>query len=222
MALDLIFHDENLLVVNKPSGLLTIRDGYDPNLPSVRSLIEQEFGTCYIVHRLDKETSGVLLIALNRETHRQLNLSFQNREIKKEYHALISGIPDQTHLVIDQPLKVNFDRKHRTRVDIKDGKPAMTVVNLLTSFEVSSLVSIEPRTGYTHQIRSHLSFIGHPILGDGLYTLPNLPFPADDKVISRTALHAYRITFSHPITHEELTFCAPYPDDFRSAIEQLK
>ena len=222
MALDLLYQDEFFLVVNKPAGLLTIRDGYNPNLPTIRSIIEEDFGSCYIVHRLDKETSGVLIVARTKETHRLLNLSFQNRMVQKIYHALIAGNPPASDFVIDQPLRINADRKHRTCVDLNIGKPAITKISVISSFITASLVSAMPKTGYTHQIRAHLSSIGYPILGDPLYRLPDVSGLIDNKIIMRTALHAYQISFSHPITRETLTFTAPYPEDFRSAIEFLK
>mgnify|MGYP002411211677 FL=1 len=208
-------------MVNKPAGLLTIRDGYNPDLPSLRSIIEQEIGSCFIVHRLDKETSGVLILARNKETHRLLNLSFQNRTVQKIYHAIIAGNPPTSAFIVDQPLRINADRKHRTCVDLNDGKPAITEVTVITSFSKASLVSAMPRTGYTHQIRAHLSSSGYPILGDPLYGVPGLPILHDDSIISRTALHAYQITFRHPATNESVSFCAPYPDDFKSALLKL-
>jgi RluA family pseudouridine synthase len=216
--MEILYQDESIIVVNKPSGLLTIRDGYNPDLPTIKSILEEEFGRCWIVHRLDKETSGVLMVARNESTHRQLNLAFQNHKIQKTYHAIIIGVPSENQFEINLPLKVDGDRKHRTTVDDKNGKPAISNVSLIKILENHTLVSIKPETGYTHQIRAHLSYSGYPILGDKLYQKPN---SRQTGLITRTALHAYQLTFIHPASNSPVTFQANYPEDFISALSHL-
>ena len=109
------------------------------------------------------------MLARTKEIHRSLNILFENRKIKKEYRALIYGIPKEKEFTINLPLRVNADRQHRTRVDISKGKPALTSVEVLNSSNRISYLSVEPHTGYTHQIRAHLSHIQHPVVGDLLY-----------------------------------------------------
>lgn len=220
--MDILYQDESLLAVNKPAGLLSIQDGYDPELTTVKKEIEKEFGRCWIVHRLDKETSGVMLLARNAATHRLLNMAFQNHKIKKIYHALVIGIPDETCFSINRPLKVDGDRRHRTIIDNQSGKPAVTNVMVLTSFSNLSLVSVEPQTGYTHQIRAHLADYGFPLLCDSLYQNRSQIITNELPKMERVALHAFQIRFSHPTTDQEITLRAEYPEDFRNILDTLK
>ncbi len=208
----IIYQDDAIIAVHKPSGLLTIQDGYDAGIPCLKNLIRAEFGNIWVVHRLDKETSGVILFARTPEAHKDLNAQFEARSIHKAYHALITGYPTWSETIIDSRLKVNGDRKHRTTINPTDGKPALTRVSVQHQFSSGSLVIARPETGYTHQIRAHLASIGHPILGDKLYhsLLDNTPdFPAP-----RLMLHAFEINFLHPTTHMFVKFNDPYPPDF--------
>jgi tRNA pseudouridine32 synthase / 23S rRNA pseudouridine746 synthase len=217
--MEILYQDDSIFAVNKPSGLLTIRDGYNPDLPTVKSMLEKEFGRCWIVHRLDKETSGILIVARNEETHRSLNMAFENRQIQKTYHAIIVGLPLEQQFEIKFPLKVDGDRKHRTVVDDEKGKPAKSTVLVLESFNGYSLVEIMPNTGYTHQIRAHLSSAGYPILGDPLYHRPDF---IQSDIIARTALHAFQISFIHPFTNSSMILKADYPEDFSNILTFLR
>lgn len=221
--MEVLFFDRWLVVINKPAGLLSIQDGYDLNAPHVRTIIEEEFGHCWTVHRLDKETSGVLLLARTKGAHRSLSIQFEERSITKEYRAIVLGRPNDDEFEIDLPLRVNGDRKHRTIVDVVKGKPALTLIQVISSNRNWSLLSVKPKTGYTHQIRAHLACIGFPLLGDALYN------PAGTKVntesflqINRVSLHALSIAFLHPFTHQEVSITAPYPADFLGILESLK
>lgn len=223
-AIDVLYQDVSLLAVNKPAGLLTIRDGYNPDLPYTVRILEPIFGRLWVVHRLDRNTSGTLLFARNPSVHRDLSLQFENRLISKEYRAMIHGVPAWEDAVLDDPLLVNGDRHHRTTVHFEKGKLARTEVIVIEKHRLWSMVSAYPKTGYTHQIRAHLATAGFPILFDPLYDFrhdpsPN-PFAGMDR--KRLALHAFSLTFTHPITHEPMTIQAPYPPDFLQMIEQLK
>lgn len=220
--MEILYHDDDLIVVNKPSGLLSIQDGYHPEYPYVKSILEQEFGRIWVIHRLDKETSGILLLARNATSHRDLNLEFQNRIITKNYHAIVHGIPEKDAFSITEPLLINGDRKHRTIIDRINGKPSRTDVELLDKFDQFSLLSVSPKTGYTHQIRSHLAYFDLPIVGDHLYTRNKYKNNFMPELIQRTALHAYSIQFIHPKTKELLIFSAKYPDDFTNLLFELK
>ncbi len=221
--MEVIYQDDDLLIINKPAGLLTIPDGYNPLLPCVKTEVEINIGPCWIVHRLDKETSGVLVTAKNIFAHRMLNLSFQNRCVHKTYHAVIIGIPDQSIFQINFPLRINGDRKHRTIVDLQKGKTAITNFELIESFNRCSLIAAEPHTGYTHQIRVHSSAAGFPILSDHLYqSKPFFLNHIENLLCSRTALHAKSISFPHPRSNELISLTATYPEDFQNLLNSLK
>ncbi len=230
-AADLVIsQDPAILVVNKPAGLLSLQDGYDKTLPHLVKILSPEFGPLFIVHRLDRDTSGVVILARTIEAHRSLNIQFQKRTIAKVYHALVTGVPAWKEYTADLPLRKDGDRDHRTIIDFKLGKKAQTDLVLLEKFPGYALVEACPHTGYTHQIRAHLAYIGFPILADPLYgnreplsqgTPTNLSQPFD-LPIPRLALHACSITFLHPSQMVRVTFSAPYPPDLISAILALK
>ena len=191
----IIYSDNSLLVVNKPAGLRTIPDGYDPTLPHLSGSLTPEYGRVWTVHRLDKDTSGVIVFARSAESHRSLNAQFSARETRKEYHALVVGLPAWDEQQINLRLRVNGDRRHRTVVDAWRGKPATTSFTVLARYPAYSLalISAQPHTGYTHQIRAHLAAIQFPVLADALYRA-QLPFDITPPPlpITRTALHAFR------------------------------
>ena len=222
LMVEIVYQDNSILVINKPAGLSSLPDGYDKNLPHVRALLEPEFGRLWMVHRLDKETSGILILARSASVHRLLNDQFANREIQKKYSALVYGVFPQT-LSINLPLKINGDRRHRTIIDETNGKPANTDFQLIDVFSCStSLINALPHTGYTHQIRSHLLASRFPILGDPLYYTPESKVFSARLPIQRTALHAQQITFLHPDTQIKVTFSADPPKDFVETIAYLK
>ncbi len=209
---DIIFQDPDLLIINKPAGLLSIPDGYDSNLPYLKAVLEPKFGPLWLVHRLDKETSGVMVLARNAEVHRSLNQAFREHIVRKIYHGLVTPPPQWQEMEIELPLKANADRKHRTRLNTLEGKPAWTGCKVLTRGSQAVLMEITIKTGITHQIRAHLRENNLMLIGETLYNagLEPPPFTA-----SRMMLHAREITFPHPLSGEALTFTAPYPDDFR-------
>lgn len=230
--LDILFQDADILAINKPSGLLTIPDGFQPDLPHVRALLEPTWGRLWIVHRLDKGTSGVLLLARNPEAHRQLNDQFTRHSILKDYRAIVVGNSGKDQWDVTFPLKVNGDRDHRTVIDTISGKPASTHFTTLKRFAGGySLLAVQPRTGYTHQIRAHLAACGLPILGDTLYK--SKPQEEFDKMLGivppsrvvtalRLGLHAFHLEFSHPANNKVITVTAPYPMDFLALLNNLK
>lgn len=231
LGVEILYVDDHILAINKPSGLRTLPDGFQPELAHVRSTLEAQFGLLWIVHRLDKETSGVLLLARNAAAHRSLNSQFSNREIIKEYHALCTGSPDLDKWEIDLPVRINGDRGHRTTIDFERGKPASTRISVLNRFASGyCLLSAIPQTGYTHQIRAHLAACALPIVGDSLYhAKPHAAMMAILQVVSsarpiqanRLGLHANNISFFHPFNQQECRFQAPYPDDFFNLLDQV-
>ncbi|MCS7082555.1 MAG: RluA family pseudouridine synthase [Bacteroidetes bacterium] len=230
--LRILWADEQLLVVAKPPGLRSVADG--TQLPTVRTILEPTYGRLWVVHRLDAETSGVLILARTAQAHRALNEAFARQAVYKTYHALVVGIPSWEELEITLPLLSDGDRRHRTVVDFKRGKPARTLVRVLERWRAYALLEVEPRTGRTHQVRAHLAAVGLPLVADALYgsgrplLLEELKAgykagrtPAQ-PLMARTALHALRIGFPHPRTGERITVEAPYPQDFAIALRQLR
>ncbi len=217
--LPILYHDAALLVINKPAGLLSIPDGYDPDLPHLRSLLEPELGPLWIVHRLDKDTSGALVVARDAEAHRVLNRLFREHRIQKTYHGLVAPAPEWQTKTVDIPLQINADRKHRTRANPSEGKPAWSSFSVLKRFSQAALLEITIRTGITHQVRAHLRSLGLALLGDTLYQA-GLAAPTPEA--GRTMLHARELVFPHPHTGKSLTVTAPYPDDFREAYTDLR
>lgn len=225
----LVYSDETLIAVNKPAGLRVIPDGYDPSLPNLAAMLRAAYTNVWVVHRLDKDTSGIVLFALSAEAHRSLNQQFERRETQKEYHAIVIGMPEFTSMVVNLPLRVDGDRRHRTIVDHQTGKPAETALEVSQPLGAFTLLNAYPHTGYTHQIRAHLAAVDLPILADPLYKSLQAETQITRRAgeiarqlpIQRTALHASRITLQHPQTQQPLALSAPYPDDFAQTLTML-
>lgn len=229
-----VYSDDDIVVVNKRSGLLVAGDRWDPEAPRLDKMVEQEFGKVYAVHRIDKDTSGLVLYARNSDVHRSLSLAFQNREVHKVYHAIVYGRPEWEELSVDLPLKVDGDDRHRTVVNKRFGKPSRTDFKLLAIAGPFSIIECTLFTGRTHQIRVHLAANGLQIVCDPLYSgnqkaikLSEIkrswrgdPFE-ERPLLSRLGLHAYKLELKHPVTGKQLTCIAPYSKDMGSLIKQL-
>lgn len=213
--MEILHLDEALIVLNKPAGLPVLPDGWDQDAPYLVKLLEAEHGRVWVVHRLDKVTSGVMVFARTAEAHRALNMQFERHEAHKAYHAIVVGTPKWIEKTTRFPLRVNVGHKHRTVVDDRSGKPSETRFRLLKQYQAAAWVEASPMTGRTHQIRVHAQALGHPLVGDVLYGASVTP------VIARPALHAYTLTFAHPMTNEQLTFTAEHPQDFATALKLL-
>ncbi len=217
LNLSILFLDEHLLAINKPAGLPTLPDGYDKSAPCLINLLKQQFDRVWVVHRLDKETSGAIVFARSAEVHRVLNIAFDSHEVHKVYHAIVIGMPQWDVHTIALPLRPDCDRRHRTVIDRQQGKPAVTHLRVMERFAEHTLLEAQPETGRTHQIRAHLAALDLPIVGDVLYGGKDIT-----GLIARTALHACAIELLHPVTHAALHIEAPYPPDFSQALRQLR
>ena len=213
--MQIIHLDEHILVVNKPAGLPVLPDGWEKDASYLVQMLEEEHGKIWIVHRLDKVTSGVMVFARTAEAHRALNMQFEGHEAEKVYHAIMEGQPKWDEKTAKFPLRANVGKKHRTMVDDKNGKPSETRFRILKRYQDGALVEARPMTGRTHQVRVHAYALGHPLAGDILYSA------METGIIARPALHAYSLTITHPETKERLTFKAERPQDFVSALESL-
>ncbi len=216
-----LWADDSLLVINKPAGLPSLPDGYHPEAPFVRSLLEPAFGRLWIVHRLDRQTSGVLALARTASAHHHLNDQFANHQALKVYHALVNGAPAWETRTVDQALRTDVGHQHRTIVDPQRGKPAITHFKCLTRFDAYALLEARPATGRTHQIRAHLAFIGLPLVADARYGGGEGLVFAGEMLIARPALHAVSLRLNHPVTGQEIAFQAPYPEDLCHTLEVL-
>ncbi len=229
-----IYNDDDIVVLNKRSGLLIAADRYDEDAPRLDLLAEKEFGKLFAVHRIDKDTSGCVIYAKNPESHRNLSMQFENREVEKIYHALVYGHPlwDENH--VEKKLLIDGDPRHRTVINARYGKIAITDFRNLGSCGPYSWIEARPHTGRTHQIRVHLQSLGISIVCDPLYSGNQHPVllseikrkwngnPDEERpLLSRLALHAYKLTLSHPKTCAKMTFTATYSKDMDATRKQL-
>ncbi|WP_440055288.1 bifunctional tRNA pseudouridine(32) synthase/23S rRNA pseudouridine(746) synthase RluA [Pseudoalteromonas sp. T1lg65] len=204
--LDILYQDEDMLVLNKPSGLLTV-PGKDPkHWDSAIARVNFVYPNAKIVHRLDMATSGVLCLAMNKTAHRYLSIQFQDRLTSKRYIARVHGhLNDQTGSV-DLPLVCDWPNRPKQMVCHETGKPSLTHYEVLAYEEQATRVSLTPITGRSHQLRVHMLSLGHVILGDRLYAQGEALAAA-----SRLQLHAEMLQIRHPTSHELMTFIAPTP-----------
>jgi RluA family pseudouridine synthase len=210
----ILYSDTQLFVVNKPAGVPVLPDGWEPDAPYLVKQLEEQFGRLWVVHRLDKVTSGVMVFARTAEAHRTLSLLFETRAVHKSYHAVVVGNPKWDEHTARHPLRINVGHSHRTAVDHSKGKPSETAFRVLENFDGYALLAAVPHTGRSHQIRAHLSALGFPILADSLYGAPST------DMIARPALHAYSLEFN--FGEKPFSITAPYPDDIQKALARLK
>lgn len=232
---ELIYQDADILVVNKPPNLLAIPDRYSPELPSLLDYLRTKFGEVFKVHRLDRPTSGIMIFARNEAAHRQLSLQFETRKVVKIYLALVEGILHPEEGSIDKPIAPHPTVAEKMIVHPK-GKPSLTTYKTVEHFKNFTLVEAQLHTGRTHQIRVHFESIGFPMAVDEIYGRRKEIYFTDIKknrvhlakfeeprpLMSRTSLHALRLTFEHPVKEQPLTFEAPLPKDFRALLYQLR
>lgn len=215
IPIDILYEDEDILVVNKPKNMVVHPAVGNKTGTLVNAILGKSELSNYngefrpgIVHRLDKDTTGVLVVAKNNMAHQNIANQIQNREVKKIYIALVRGLIKEENGVIDLPIgRHPTDRKKMAVV--KDGRQAITHFKVLKRLDGYTLLEIELKTGRTHQIRVHMSYIGHPVVGDTVYSNGKNPFGVTSQM-----LHAYKLGLKHPRTGEWMEFTAPIPKEF--------
>lgn len=256
IPLEVVFEDQNLAVINKPAGMVvhpgagissgTLANaiawhfkyaalhhrGVAPSKPDSSSDenerppeggIQNRIG---IVHRLDKDTSGLIVVAKDEKTHEALAEQFRKREVFKSYAALVHGSPRENSGTIDRP--VARDRWHRTKMTVAaNGRHAISIWKVRERFEKFSLLEVEIKTGRTHQIRVHLASINHPVVGDAIYNEGRDNTIADAGIkravgsLNRFFLHAERLAFTHPVTGERMEFVQPIPQELEALLQKI-
>ena len=233
IPIEVVYEDDDLIVVNKPAGMVVhpaagIQSGTLANALAFhfQNLSAAASTRPGIVHRLDKGTSGLLVAAKTENAHENLADQFRDREVLKSYVALVHGQIEKDTGQIDQPIA--RDPRHRTRMAVvRGGRPALSVYRLRQRFERFSLLDVELKTGRTHQIRVHLSWLNHPVVGDETYGSGRDKTVADPRIRARIAkldrqfLHAAKLGFRHPQTNEQLTLNAPLPVELRDVLDLI-
>ena len=222
IPITVVYQDEHLVVVDKPAGL-TVHPG--PGHPD-RTLVNALLAMCPdiegvggeirpgIVHRLDKDTSGLMVAAKNQQAHHSLSAQIKDRKVTKGYLALVDGTPGQPDGRIDAP--VGRHPRHRTRMAVVvGGREARTSYRVLETLAGASLLELYLETGRTHQIRVHLAYLGHPLIGDSVYGKRS-------PLLGRHFLHAHHLGFRHPVSDEDLELRSPLPEDLAGALETFR
>ena len=204
----IIFVDRHLVVFDKPSGLLSVPGIGPEKADCVASRAAATVKGARIVHRLDRDTSGVILMARDADTHRELSRQFHDREVEKRYQAIVAGVVSGAEGLIDAPLGKDIERPPRHRVDPSNGKAARTEWRVVERFVEPHRTRLEfrPETGRSHQLRVHAVQLGHPILGDDLYAPPEVVGMSD-----RLMLHADWLRITHPASGKRVEFRSEVP-----------
>jgi len=204
--LDILYIDEDVLVVNKPSGLLSVPGKELKHWDSLELRVKAQYANSLLVHRLDMDTSGVIIFALNKSSQRSLNLQFEQRVVKKIYEARVFGYINKNNGSIDLPLKVDWPNRPLQKVDIKEGKDALTHWHVLKRERNATRVRLMPETGRTHQLRVHMMSIGHAILGDRFYGNA-----IEINLAKDLQLHAKKLMVNHPKSGKSLELISKVP-----------
>jgi tRNA pseudouridine32 synthase/23S rRNA pseudouridine746 synthase len=206
--LDVIHQDDAIIVLNKPSGLLSVPGRLPEHNDSIASRVQQQHPTAAVVHRLDMSTSGVILMALTKQAQSHISRQFQQRSTAKYYYARLEGIPNAQNGSIDLPLRCDWPNRPRQLVDFVEGKPALThwQVIAIDKETDTATVLLKPVTGRSHQLRVHMLALGTPILGDEFYASE-----AGLAAAAQLQLHAAMLEITHPVTDEKMQFKAAAP-----------
>lgn len=199
--LDVVYQDDDVLVLNKPSGLLSVPGRKVEHKDSLQSRAQAQFPNATTVHRLDMETSGLMVMALNKSAHRHLSHQFETRQVAKQYLARVFGHLAAQKGEVNVPLLCDWPNRPKQKVDFENGKNALTHWQVIKREAETTLLELKPYTGRSHQLRVHMLHLGHPIVGDRLY--------ATGKALNHCdflQLHSQKIGFKHPVSQEPMTF----------------
>ena len=237
IPLNILYEDSSIVVIDKPSGMVVHPAYGNPSGTLVNALLHHCKDLAGIngilrpgiVHRLDKGTSGVMVVAKDDEAYRHLTKQFKNRTVEKVYLAIVYGRFNQDEGSIDSAIGRHPSERKRMSTKTKKGRPAITLWKVIERLDGFTLLEILPRTGRTHQIRVHLSSMGHPLLGDPLYGRKGRPGAIRDSILreclkkmNRQSLHAQRLEFNHPRTGERIEFVSPIPQDMSNLLSFLQ
>ena len=223
MDLDIVYEDDDIMVINKPSGLTVHPGSGNKNNTLVNGLLdytnnlsdlngEERPG---IVHRLDKDTSGLMLVAKSNRAHQILTEDFQNHDVKRTYWALIKGVFPHNTAIIDAPIGRDEKNRKKMAVTAKNSKKAITHLKVLKRYKNYTLVELSLETGRTHQIRVHMDYIGYPVVNDPVYN-------SKDSTEFGQLLHSKTIDFTHPITKKHLHFECDLPEEFKNFVNNIE
>jgi 23S rRNA pseudouridine1911/1915/1917 synthase len=232
IPLDIVFEDAEMLVIDKPAGLVVHPGAGNPDRTLVNALLaycgDQLSGIGGvrrpgIVHRLDKDTSGLMVVAKTDRAHAALADQLQSRTLKRTYNAVVWGHPAPAAGTVEGNIGRSPHDRQRMALLAHGGKPAVTHYRMIRALNGASLVECRLETGRTHQIRVHLAHLGHPLVGDPLYGAKRLPKAASNvaKTFKRQALHATQVTFAHPLTKIEMCYSSPLAEDIASLVASL-
>ncbi len=231
--MDIIFENDDFIVLNKPAGLLSIPDRTQSAV-SLKEMLQKKYGSIFTVHRIDRETSGLIVFAKNGSSHQFLSQAFEGRAVEKIYQGIVKGTLVNKKGSIDAPIMENPARKGSMIIN-KKGKPALTDYEVLEEFGACSLLQFRIHTGRTHQIRVHAQHTGHPLLCDPLYGDGQPVFissfkknfklskseEAERPILSRLALHSWQLRFAD-MQQQQHQFEAPLPKDMKALLQQLR
>ena len=223
MDLDIVYEDDDIMIINKPSGVVVHpgNGNYDNTLVNGLMYYADNLSDGYeeyrpgIVHRIDKDTSGLIIIAKNNKSQEILGEYFKEHRIKREYIALIHGVLESDSVLIDAPIGRDESSRKMMKVTSKNSKSAITHVKVLKRYKNFTLVKCRLETGRTHQIRVHMKYINHPIFNDPIYS-------KDKTTEFGQYLHSYSMEFNHPITNKKMYFECPLPKEFQDTLDSLE
>lgn len=224
IPLDIIYEDEDILIINKEKGMVVHPGNGNPDGTLVNAVMAKCKGSLSgiggkirpgVVHRIDKDTSGLVIIAKNDKAHINISEQIKNREVKKVYVALVRGVISENEAVINMPIGRSTKDRKKMAVS-RNGKEAITEFEVLKRYKDFTYIKLNIKTGRTHQIRVHMSEIGHPVVGDEVYSNGKNPFNVKGQM-----LHAKELEFIHPTTNKKVKFEAPLPEYFTNILEEL-
>ena len=238
IPLDIIYEDEDIIVLNKQADMIVhpARSNTNGTLVNALAFYSEKLSSGLgefrpgIVHRLDKDTTGVMVVTRNDTAQWKIAKQFEKRQVKKSYLAIVHGVPELTADRIKVPLGIHPKVREKYAIRPETGKEAITFYEVVESFRGFALLKLTPKTGRTHQIRVHLSYIKHPIVGDDMYG-GKLVYPwqlaesepaVQEPIIDRVALHAWTLEFKHPTTKKLVKFEAPLPEDIQNLLDMLR